>query len=235
MKSILTTAAANPSVKRVVFCSSIVTATPLKRNGTEPFYVDETMWNGDAVTQAWKPPPYPPSRAGDVYTAAKLESERAVLNFVKDNRVGFTVAAVLPGTIMGQVLHPQQRASTGGLIKGLWANDAQAAEMMKHFTPNLFINVEDLALLHVGAVLDPELVNERLLAYFRPYNFNDVIEEMHKIDSQRGLPAKMDDPGQTLDTEVRLRSLEVIRRMGRDGFKPFDQTIAENIGPFAEF
>jgi nucleoside-diphosphate-sugar epimerase len=84
-------AAKEPSIKRFVLTSSSTAATLPKPN--LKFDLDESTWNEESIQKAWAPPPYTEERRWDVYGASKTEGERALWNFVKENKPGFVANA----------------------------------------------------------------------------------------------------------------------------------------------
>lgn len=83
--SLLRAAAAEPSVKRIVFTSSAGSAM-MPVPGASGF-VDRDTWNDAAVQAAWAPPPYDASRGLITYMASKVEAEKAVWKFIQDERL----------------------------------------------------------------------------------------------------------------------------------------------------
>lgn len=101
--SMMEAALKEPSVKELVYTSSIVAATmPFPGNDT---HVDRNTWNDAAVQLAWSPPPYDPSHGLFVYMASKVEAEKAVWKFIDEKKPHFAVNSVCPSTIMGEPLN----------------------------------------------------------------------------------------------------------------------------------
>jgi nucleoside-diphosphate-sugar epimerase len=130
---ILRSAVAEPSVKRFVYTSSItscITAVPNKE-----FIVDENTWDEAAVEKAWAPPPYGLERSPIVYAAGKIEAEKAVWKFVKEQKPNFIVNSIVPNMNWGSVLDPSQPASSSSqgsssnFISMLYLGNPQFAKM----------------------------------------------------------------------------------------------------------
>jgi len=116
-------AAKEPGVKSFVYTSSVVAfafAPPGKK-----VHVDSNSWS-DLKEMAYAPAPYQPERAFFVYIQSKAEAEKAVWKFVDDNNPTFSVNAVHPGTVEGEVLHPRQWNLTPNWIKTLWNGDVES-------------------------------------------------------------------------------------------------------------
>jgi len=130
---LLRSAAAEPSVKRFVYTSSICacwTAVPNKE-----IKIDENAWDEEALEKAWAPPPYTIERSPTVYAAGKITSEQAVWKFVKEQKPNFVVNSILPNINWGAVLDPSQPASSSSkgsssnFISMLYLGNAQFAQM----------------------------------------------------------------------------------------------------------
>lgn len=118
--SILEAALREPSVRELVYTSSIVAATtPMPGNTT---HVDRGMWNDIAVQIAWSPLPYDASRARGsiVYMASKVEAEKAVWKFVEEKKPHFIVNSVCPSSIMGEPLNKSHIESPASWMKQLY-------------------------------------------------------------------------------------------------------------------
>lgn len=100
--SVCRAAAKEPSVKRFVFTSTFWAATfPVPGVGDTITNLD--TWNDAAVQAAWAPPPYESDRIMPVYFAAKVEAEKAVWKFVKDEKLPWVVNSVSPCVILGDL------------------------------------------------------------------------------------------------------------------------------------
>jgi nucleoside-diphosphate-sugar epimerase len=126
--SVLRAAAAEPSVKRVVFTSS-VGAAMMPIPGASG-HVGRDTWNDAAVQAAWAPPPYEATRSMITYMASKVEAEKAVWKFYQEEKPNFVLNVVSPFTTLGTVLHPSHHRGTAGWVPGLYKSDeAQIAQV----------------------------------------------------------------------------------------------------------
>lgn len=116
--SILKSAARQPSVKRFVLTSSSAAVLTPKLN--QEFSVRKDDWNQEALDVAWAPPPYNPDRAFHVYAASKLEAEKALWKFVKEEKPNFVANAVLPNVNWGRVIDAS--GASGGMLPGIVKN-----------------------------------------------------------------------------------------------------------------
>ncbi|KAM3077216.1 hypothetical protein ACMFMG_003319 [Clarireedia jacksonii] len=226
INEILDSAASEPSVKRFVFTSSSMAATHPKPN--EEFYIDENMWNEEDVKAAHAPPPYEPSRAWAVYGASKTESEQALWKFVKEKSPGFVANAVLPNTNFGKLFYPGQPASTGGLSRKLFKGDNT---IMKTLPPQYFVDVQDNARLHVSALTNPDVKNERLFAFAEPFNSNDVLRVFRKLRPEAKIMDDFhDDNIRDLSKVANTRALELLKSdFGQSGWTSLEESLRMNI------
>ena len=234
VKNTLSAAARTPSVKRFVYTSSCAAATAPIAN--KKFHVDTSTWNDADVEAAWAPPPYAENRKLAVYAASKTLAEKECWRFVREEKPAFVFNAVLPNCNIGRILSKEQPASTGGWYKKMWEGDAETLILLREqFAPQHWINVTDTALLHLAALLEEDVVSERLMAFAGPFNFNDTADLMEKIDADkaggdgsRHFERIKDAPKdlKTVDTE---RAEELLRRYGKPGFTGLETSLREAI------
>ncbi|EGY22278.1 hypothetical protein VD0002_g3425 [Verticillium dahliae] len=187
--SILTAATKEPLVKEVVYTSSIVAAVvPLR--GRESF-VDRNTWNEAALEAAWAPPPYEPSRAMITYAASKTAAEKAVWAFVQEKKPSLTVNVVSPAGVIGAPFHVKHVEKPGHWVAALFRNDKAALDP---YPSMFFVDVEDVAAIHVAAILDPEIKNARLQTWGHSSNWNEFFAVLREIRPHREFPADYPDP-----------------------------------------
>ncbi|RDW58448.1 hypothetical protein BP5796_12378 [Coleophoma crateriformis] len=201
----LRAATREPSVSRFVVTSSYGAAfTP---NPDPSVRLDANSWNDAAIARAWAPPPYTPDRYNSVYMASKAEQEKALWKFVKEEKPHFTVNTVLPSWICGRLLNETQNPSSAICVRMLYNGDATYLRSLGIYS---YVNVRDVALIHVGAALDPEVANERIYAIARHTTWNDFLELMRKKYPEKHFIDDMPDLGRfsgTVDTSLGLKLL----------------------------
>jgi nucleoside-diphosphate-sugar epimerase len=222
----LKAAASEPSIKRFVMTSSSTAAASPQPN--KEFSVTPETWNDEVVKQAWIPPYKGVQKKLDVYTATKTESEKAAWKWVKENKPGFVLNAVLPNANMGKVLDVkgQGAPSTVGWIKALW-DGFEGNEDLKENPPQYFVNVQDTARVHVGALLYPDVNNERLFAWAAPYNWNDILAILRKLYPDREFIQDIPDLGRDLSKVANERAEELVKRFGRPGWTSLEDSIRD--------
>jgi hypothetical protein len=100
-----------------------------------------------------------------------------------------------------------------------------------------FIAVEDDARVHVGALLHPNVRNERLFAFASPFTWPELIQAMQKKFPDRKFETQLADPGVEMTKIPVERALDVhtwVRKLGNDwhggeGWTPLDIAVGEGI------
>ena len=214
-------AAKKNKVKRFVFTSSNQAA--LNRTFNKEFIIDKGWWNEDAVKAAWRPPPYEQDRMWDVYSALKTQSEQELWKFGKEEN-SFVINSVLPCFTIGPIIHPKQPGSTGKWVMDFW-KDPGHSEPLKQFGPSYHSDTEDVALLHVAALTQEDVKNERLFAFEETFNFNGWVKVFRQLAPSKPWPA--DDPTQAQDLSKvdTKREIELLGRFGKRGWTSFHDSV----------
>jgi len=227
IENTLDAAETEPLVKRFVFTSSSTAATNPKPD--TKFDIDENTWNDECVKAAWAPPPYEPQRAWDVYGASKTQAEQALWKYAKERKPHFEVNAVLPNANFGTIIRPEaQAASTAGWITTLYKDGLTD---LANIPPQWFVNVQDTARLHVAALIDPSIVNERIFAFSEPYTWNSILAMLRKIRPDHKFPENIDNESKDLSNVLpRSRAVEILQKhFGQSDFIGLEESLKQNI------
>lgn len=228
-KAILQAAAKHPSIKRFVLTSSSTAA--VFPSLTEKIVVTEDTWNDAAVSGAWSKDTPPDQKPMVVYGASKTEGEREAWKWVKDNQPGFVLNTVLPNFNVGRILAPEIRGSTMSWVISVLKGDDT---MVKAIPPQYYVNVQDTARLHVIALLEPSVQDERIFAFAGPVNWTSIIKILHRLRPQKDLPSPPESEGQDL-CEIRpaKRAEELLKKYSeRSGWTNLEDSLAEGITLF---
>jgi hypothetical protein len=112
------------------------------------------------------------------------------------------------------------------VLNSIFHGDAPATTWLpaQHFT-----NVRDSALLHVAALLLPDVRSRRLFAATAPYNVNDVLSSLRSIYPSRTFLGDVKThgvDGAIFDEQADAENL--LRRMGKeDGWTGLNDTFQE--------
>lgn len=166
-------AARDAGVRRVVLTSASGAIVAGHKSRNRPF--DETDWS-DLTDKVWP------------YQKSKTLSERAAWEFIAREGGGLELAAVNPTTVMGPVLGGDYSHSIR-LIRNLLEGQPAVPKINSGF-----VDVRDVADLHLRAMLDPAAKGQRFLAI--------AGESMWMIDVARLLRARMGKAAARVTTRV---------------------------------
>ncbi|KOC11483.1 cinnamoyl-CoA reductase [Aspergillus flavus AF70] len=200
-ETVLEAAARQPegSIKRVVLTSS-ASAAALPQPGVEGIVITEDTWNEATVKAAFDEGTPADAKPFTVYVASKTEGERAAWKWVKNNKPPFVFNAILPYYTLGQVLHPEIAGSTMKWAANLLDGDTTAFGFpgrKYHIVPYSytfhvdpftdmcskieFVDVADLARVHVVGLLHPEVKSERLFAFASTFTWKEFVGILRKL------------------------------------------------------
>ncbi|KLP05658.1 NADPH-dependent aldehyde reductase [Fusarium fujikuroi] len=223
--SVLESASKEPSVTRFVFTSSIVAAvfpTP-DSDGV----VDRNSWNEFAIKAAWAPPPYEPSRAMLVYAASKVAAEQALWKYIDENKPNFVANAICPSGILGEPLHERHAISYGNWIYSLFI---EKREMIDTFQTAFFVDVQDVALLHVAALLDPELKDARLQTWGHKAHWNNFLPILRELRPKRKFISDYPETFYLKLSTDQSESIALLKKWAsQEDWKPLKEIITEAI------
>ena len=212
----LKAAASASTIKRFVLTSSALAA--IHSTPDVVLRIDSNSWNETDVKAAWEPPPYEASRSSAVYSASKAQGERAAWDFMEKETPHFTLNTVLPYFNVGPILSDKQPGSSAALINGLYLGDTMATQVLQSLQCLWMVNVEDTARLHVAALLEADVENERLFACAEPFNYSRVVKVLQEIHpAKAAYPPRPGPEGKDLSTFDTHRAEELLRRAGQPG------------------
>lgn len=90
------------------------------------------------------------------------------------------------------------------------------------------VNVKDTARLHVAALLDPGVENERILASAHTFNWNGILAVLRKIYPDKKFPTDIKNEPQDLSKLDNSRGAGLLKAFGRPGFAGLEETVREN-------
>ncbi|KAK7430763.1 hypothetical protein QQZ08_002807 [Neonectria magnoliae] len=230
--SILKAATKERSVQEIVFTSSIMAAIlPIAGNDTR---VDRHTWNEVAVQATWAPPPYEPSRAMLVYAASKVAGEKEVWNFIEENKPHYTVNVISPSGIIGEPLHKKHAETPANWVATLFKGDKASLDL---YPAAFFVDVKDIALLHIAAILDPEIKNARLQTWGHSANWNEFLTVLRKLRPQKEFIADYPNPYYLTMSTDQSDSVTLLKKWAdQDGWKSLKDSISNSIeSPYFTF
>ncbi|KAG6358980.1 hypothetical protein INS49_012500 [Diaporthe citri] len=217
--SILRSAIKEPRIQRFVFTSSS-TATSLPKPGVK-FYIDKSSWNTEVDDYADFPPPYKPENAFKVYAASKTRAEKEVWKFAEENPK-FTINCVNPAVNMGRVI--DSPGETGGLVIRAFNGNVQW-----DFLPQYMVNVVDSARLHLAALIDGSVKNERIMAFNVPFNWNVVLDNFRELFPNKKFPDNQEQQSDISEVDNKLGA-ELLRKwFGQPGWTGLKESLRQNV------
>ncbi|GKZ33077.1 hypothetical protein AbraIFM66950_002852 [Aspergillus brasiliensis] len=235
--NILASAAAEPSVKRFVYTSSCQAANTMGLDDLDgKTVITSESWNETAIERARTESPVEWRRGFDIYSASKALGEQGVWEWMKEHKPGFVANTVLPSLCYGASLDPENQGfpSTllwpAAIIRNEWAS---VSEHVKSCVPygGYCVGIQDAALLHVAALTNPTVQNERLFAYGWPFFWNDLATIYRNIFPNRELPTDL--PARDRDADLLVvkpakRSEDLLKEMGKPGWSSLKEIIVAN-------
>ncbi len=131
---------------------------------------------------------------------------------------------VLPDTLFGPLLEPRQpQPSSLKLIKNLQQGPNCSS------LPAYAVDVQDSALLHVAALILPDVKGQRIFAASTPWNSRSLARVLQDICPDLVTADNVPDVGVdlTVFTEA-ARSEELLRRMGQDGWTAMQVSVEKS-------
>ncbi|CAG8019977.1 unnamed protein product [Penicillium olsonii] len=186
-------AAKHSAVKSVVLTSSSAACNTLTY-ASEPTVIDNATYN-DSVVAAARAGENPPEvvPGATVYAASKTEAERQAFKWVEENQPPFRFNTVVPDNVVrnshfqrralvlmfqiGSRVNPNVSESVAPVRAFLQGKDF----FMKMFPPGWYVDVEDVARLHIAALLDPKIQSERIFGTAAKFRWTDVIAIMRRL------------------------------------------------------
>ncbi|KAK1751953.1 NAD(P)-binding protein [Echria macrotheca] len=230
---LLEAAAKQPSIQKFVHTSSFLAAT-IVRPGIDT-RIERDTWNDAAVNMAWADPTpeTAPMRPAMVYMASKVEAEKALWKFVEEKKPHFAVNSISPSTILGQPLVKKHIDVPTAWLRHLYEGNSVP---LKRLAALYEIDVKDAASLHVAAVLDPNVKNERIQAWGRHCDWNAILAVTRRLYPEHEF---MEDlPGMArLDIQVDCSSaLALLEKWaGQETWRTLEETVKDNVDGVIEF
>jgi hypothetical protein len=93
-----------------------------------------------------------------------------------------------------------------------------------------YINVRDIARLHVAATTDGPTTSQRTLAFAAPFNWNDILAILRRLRPHSTIPADLPDLGRDVSTVDNALGRSLLRKWWRqDGFVGLEESVGENL------
>lgn len=165
------------NVKHVVVTSSVAAVYGPQKSG---HVYTEADWNDDAVEQMEamkKKGSFEGFNVGTAYRASKNAAERASWAFVESEKPQFGLSTVNPSFVFGPVIHKIKDVdSINTSVSMLFKYFNDPSEIAAPGPTQAYVDVRDVAAVHVAALETPEAVGERFLAVSTPFTWQQVVD-----------------------------------------------------------
>ncbi|GAA6012547.1 hypothetical protein JCM11491_005429 [Sporobolomyces phaffii] len=230
--NLLEVAKSNPRVKRFVLTSSAI-AVGFNRDPANPDrLLDDKVWNTPIIEYAKSLSADAPDKGGVVYAASKTKVELEAWKYVNDNKPGFDFSVVLPFCTLGETYAGPVK-SMPAYLHHFFLSQSQAVAAS---LPTMeVVSVDDVALLHVAALLVASVSQRRILASAHPVNRNDLLASFRRLYPAKSFyPDLVDQPAavRVLDAEPARDILKAIGKPG-DGWDTLDDMVKQTVDAVA--
>ncbi|KAJ9628219.1 hypothetical protein H2204_009479 [Knufia peltigerae] len=222
VKSVLHAATGEPSVKRIVITSSFAAVIDIDRKESTRFTYTGKDWNPQSYEESIDPKTSPVL----AYRGSKKFAELEAWNFVNTQKPHFDIVTLCPPMVFGPMRHPVANLSElNETSDALW-QVASGQGIPEGIT--FCIDVRDLALAHVEALLRPECRNKRYtIAAPERYTYTmaaDIIAE--EFDWGKERVVKYGKP-QEFDETCNLDGEEAARDLGIKSYRTFRTSVVD--------
>ena len=164
-----------PSVKRVVITSSFASIINPNKGSWPEYTYSEADWNPVTQEEALKD-------AATCYRASKTFAEKAAWDFVEKEKPNFSIATMCPPLVTGPVVH-----YLSSLDKLNTSNqrirDSMAGKFQEEYPPGgpyIYVDVRDLALLHVKGMEEAKAGDQRYFVTAGYFNGKLIVDAIRK-------------------------------------------------------
>lgn len=197
----------------------------------KPYHIDANTWNDEAVKMSYD---LPEERKKELklptfYCASKTLAEKKSFEWVKEHKPHFQFNSVVPNVNIGDVPSPENTGfpSSSGLVRLLFNGNTFGVNMIP---PEWYVDPEDTALLHIAALTEDDVKNERLMAFGEQFSYNQMLDVFRKVVPDRKFLDKVEEAPPDQGTVANERSVELLKRLGKkNGFSTFEEGVTKTI------
>lgn len=204
--------------------------------------ITDKSWNEEACIDAWLEP-FGDDNIWNVYAASKATAEQKAFEWMSTNNAKFEFNSILPNTNFGPTLSREYQGfgSTGAMLKSVFDGNTKAmaedpprkrslllhSYFYLHSAIEYFVDVRDTGRLHVIALTNPEVCNERLFAFAGPYNWNIILSIFRQMYPEKDFPENVPGLGKDISHYPNDRTEALLRSYGRPGWTSLEQSIGD--------
>ncbi|KAI4596368.1 hypothetical protein KJ359_005497 [Pestalotiopsis sp. 9143b] len=225
-------ASQDTKVKRIVLTSSFGSVLDMGRDESTPWTYSGKDWNPITYAEAAAPDATPQ----DAYRGSKTFAEQEAWKFVEEKKPQFDLVTLCPSMIFGPLA--SQPSSIGDLNESnmmLWnvaTGGSDATLPPCRF--NFWIDVRDLAEVHVQALLTPAAGGKRYLPVSpEPFTYQKASEAM--AEEFPSLRNKIVTGTQEVKTHVKVDTKPVEKDFPDIKYTPFKDTVVDLMAQLKDF
>lgn len=226
----LEAAARVPTIKRFVQTASSAAAVKSEVPPGTPHDLPVGHFNTYAVEMANRPDgAQNPVQPMWVYSASKVLQEQAVWKWRDEHKSGlhFGINTVLPDYVVGEILSVENQGypSSLSVLKPVWEGDIQLAQILP---PQFEIDAKDTGMLHVAALLHPDVDGERIFGFAFRKNLTIMIQYLRELYPDKTFPDPPVDEKENLgNVEGQARAEELLKWVKGSGWTGFKESLKE--------
>ncbi|KAL4961191.1 SDR family oxidoreductase [Aspergillus stella-maris] len=182
-------ASKNTAIKRIVLTSSFGAVLDMSRPEEEAYTYSSTDWNPITYTEAASPS----ATAQDAYRGSKTFAEQEAWKFMEQEKPSFDLVTLCPSMVFGPLARdPTSVSELNESNKNLWKiMSGSADDALPPCRFNFWIDVRDLAEVHVSALFSEKVGGKRYLPISRePFTYQGASEviQMQYPDLEGKIP-----------------------------------------------
>ncbi len=216
-----------PQVKKVVITSSMAAIVHLDRLSDPTFVHTEETWNPlewEECQENWQM----------AYIASKKLSEKAAWDFIKENKVNFTLTTVNPPLIFGPQFFDIEDSkgtlnTSAEVIQGMLATDPNDTHLFDNLT-NVSTDVRDIAAFHIIPLEQNGVEGHRLLPIAGRFSAQKILDLINEqFPELRGKIAKGDPANETSLQAVGYNINKTVELVGGYDFIPLKKQVYDSV------
>ncbi|KAH8434862.1 uncharacterized protein LDX57_012493 [Aspergillus melleus] len=221
VRAIVEAASTNPQIHRIVLTSSFASIINVNRKGPPYFTLTAADWNPLTYEEAADPA----TSAVVAYRGSKKFAELEAWTYVKEQKPAFDLVALCPPMTFGPVVHPVPSVDRLNESNAMLWKIASGANPLPVSRVPFWIDVRDLAVAHVEALLNPGVGNRRY-APASPERFSYGLAASIMAEEFESLRGKVTLEDQALDESYGLDGETPAKELGYS-YRPFRETVRD--------
>ena len=190
----------------------------------------EGRYNEEAVGLARDSRVSPEGKGIAGFMALKTLVEKGVWGWVRREKPGFAFNAVLPDTVMGEVLDPKNQGipSMAGMVQWVWED--KYVDVLDAKQPQWLVDSRDYGRLYVAVLASsPRVDGERIYAFGERYSWFKGAEILRRLYPEHA--EQMAKPKNTGWDQTKVPNQggeDLLLRVGQQGWTSLEESVKKN-------